>query len=155
MCKTAINMEQRTVTIKNFLWITDPEIHLRRIAYPSDRIRLSDNWTPTTSATPSSSGRQPSGARYLPTSEGNNTPFIWKYRENDISLPKTNGADDKQRRQQKRKTYHFRTVPGWSSGFFFQKGGYSNPNISHIGVVYNRQFPKRLGNAHKQYVGIY
>ena len=30
-------MEQQTVTIKNFLWITDPDIHLRRIAYPSER----------------------------------------------------------------------------------------------------------------------
>ena len=37
MHKTAISMEQRTVTIKNFLWITDPDIHLRRIAYPSER----------------------------------------------------------------------------------------------------------------------
>ncbi|MBR5351566.1 MAG: hypothetical protein IK124_10080, partial [Prevotella sp.] len=42
-----------------------------------------------------------------------------------------------------------------NTGFFFQKGGYTNPNIGHIDVVYNRQFPKRLGNAHKQYVGIY
>ena len=60
MCKTAINMEQRTVTIKNFLRITkivqvsamkvhfqiaerslfylNPDIHYRRMTYPSERI---------------------------------------------------------------------------------------------------------------------
>ena len=64
MCKTAINMEQRTVTIKNFSRITkivqvsamkvhfqiaerslfylNPDIHLRRIAYPSEREKISN-----------------------------------------------------------------------------------------------------------------
>ena len=37
MCKTAINMEQRTVTIKNFSRITDPDIHYRRMTYPPER----------------------------------------------------------------------------------------------------------------------
>ena len=63
MCKTAINMEQRTVTIKNFLRITkivqvsamkvhfqiaerslfylNPDIHYRRMAYPPERGKLS------------------------------------------------------------------------------------------------------------------
>ena len=31
----------------------------------------------------------------------------------------------------------------------------SEPTPVDLDVVYNRQFPKRLGNAHKQYVGIY
>ena len=35
-------MEQRTVNIKNFLRITDPDIHLRRIAYPSEREVMAD-----------------------------------------------------------------------------------------------------------------
>ena len=30
-------MEQRTVTIKNFLRITDPYIHYRRMTYPPER----------------------------------------------------------------------------------------------------------------------
>ncbi len=39
MCKTAINMEQRTVTIKNFLRIENPDIHYRRMTYPPERVR--------------------------------------------------------------------------------------------------------------------
>ncbi len=33
MCKTAINMEQRTVTIKKFSRIENPDIHYRRMTY--------------------------------------------------------------------------------------------------------------------------
>ena len=41
MCETAINMEQQTVIIRNFLRITDLDIHFRRMAYPPERGKLS------------------------------------------------------------------------------------------------------------------
>ncbi len=34
-------MEQQTVIIRNFLRITDPDIHFRRMAYPPERGKLS------------------------------------------------------------------------------------------------------------------
>ena len=37
---TAINMEQRTVTIKNFSRIADPYIHYRRMTYPPKRVLI-------------------------------------------------------------------------------------------------------------------
>ena len=37
MHKTAISMEQQTVTIKIFLRIICPDIHLRRMTYPQER----------------------------------------------------------------------------------------------------------------------
>ena len=39
-----LNMEQRTVTIKIFLRIIYPNIHLRRMAYPSERKEKMIKW---------------------------------------------------------------------------------------------------------------
>ena len=36
-------MEQQTVTIKNILRITDPDIHLRRMTYPTERVLLKNS----------------------------------------------------------------------------------------------------------------
>ena len=38
MPKTTINMELQTVMIKNFSRIANPDIHLRRMTYPPERV---------------------------------------------------------------------------------------------------------------------